>query len=290
MRVKRNFIQPGMPFEHYRGIAACNASSLKNLLHSPQQYRHRLAQPLKKAALTFGSAAHCATLEPARFETDYVVWNRRTETGRNAPRTGKAWEQFVAEVGDSEILTEDEAIAPSAIARAVRSDPVASTYLAAGEPEVTMVWHLGKRACKGRVDWLTEIDRQPVIVGLKTARDCRLREFQAASIRLGYDIQWAWYADGYNAITKKTPRLVEIVVDSEAPHSVVTYAIDDVMLDFGRDRYQALLERLTLAEKEDHWPGPAETEVVLTPPAWAWPDSEEDVGGGESLDWEGMTT
>jgi hypothetical protein len=288
MRMKREFIQPGMPFHHYQGLQALNVSSLKELQHSPAHYRFRQQNPKQSARLAFGSAAHCATLEPERYLTAYAIWDRKTDSGRASPRTGKAWGQFVAEAGEREVLTEDEHLAASAISRAVRNDPVAGKYLQTGQPEVTMVWRLEERACKGRVDWLTEIAGEPVLVGLKTARDCRPSQFGAMSARLGYHMQWYWYAWGFREITGQTPRVVEIVVDAEAPHHVVTYLIPEEVIGLGATECERLLDTLHKCECDNYWPGPAESELVLSLPAWAWRDEDEDdLGGGEALNWEG---
>lgn len=287
MRMKRSFVQPGMPFEHYQGIQALNVSLLKEITHSPAMYLHRRNNPKTSPAMTKGTAAHMATLEPERFDQDYVVWTRRTETGRAAPRTGKAWEEFVAAAGTREILNTDEHATALAIAQAVRSDPIAARYIAHGEPEVTLVWTRDKRPCKGRVDWLTELDGEPVLVGLKTARDCRPAPFAAAAARLGYALQWAWYFEGFQRVTGRTPRMVEIVVDAEAPHSVVTYVIPEDVLGYGAAECDRLIETLERCERDNRWPGPAETELMFTLPAWAWRDDDaEDLGGGEELNWE----
>ena len=229
------------------------------------------------AAMALGTAAHCATLEPERFGTDYLIWDRKTDSGRAAPRSGKAWETFQAEAGARAILTAAEAADAQAIAAAVRADPVAAKYLAAGEPEVVMEWDLNGRACKGRVDWLTHQDDGPVIVGLKTARDCRHFVFGSAAAKLGYHLQWSWYQQGYQVITGHVARMVEIVVESAPPHAVVVYVIPEDVIAQGRDEYAELLRQLEVCERDDRWPGPAETEQILTLPSWVYGPAEEDL-------------
>lgn len=227
--------------------------------------------------MTLGTAAHCATLEPERFPRDFLAWTRRTDSGRAAPRTGKAWEEFVAGAGTRTVLTADEYATAQAIASAVRADPVAAPYLVAGDPEVSMQWQLGERACKGRADWITTAaDGVPVIVGLKTARDCRHFAFGAAAAKLGYHLQWSFYFDGYQAITGQAARMVEIVVESAPPHAVVVYAIPDDILAQGREEYQNLLNVLDDCEARGEWPGPATCEHVLTLPSWVY-GSDEDI-------------
>lgn len=269
-------IQSRVPAADYFALPALSISRLKELRRSPLHYRYLAEHPKESAAMTLGTAAHCATLEPERFCRDYVTWCRRTESGRMAPRTGKLWDAFVAEFGERTILTEDEAALAAGIAAAVRGDPVAAKYLEAGEPEVTLQWELGERRCKGRVDWLTSRDGEPVLVGLKTACDCRHFAFGAAAAKLGYHQQWSWYFDGYAAITGRDARMVEIVVESAPPHAVVVYAITEDILAQGRDEYLRLIELLTRCETEDYWPGPAETEQILSLPSWVY-GTDEDV-------------
>jgi hypothetical protein len=138
-------------------------------------------------------------------------------------------------------------------------------------------WDMDDRECKGRVDWLTHQDDGPVIAGLKTARDCRPFIFGSAAAKLGYHLQWAYYLDGYQAITGKAARLVEIVVESEPPHAVVVYVIPEDVLEQGRDEYRELMRMLALYEARDEWPGPAETEQILTLPTWVYGPAEEDL-------------
>jgi hypothetical protein len=177
-----------------------------------------------------------------------------------------------------EVLTADEADTARAIALAVRSEPVAMRYLQQGDPEVTLEWSHLDRACKGRVDWLTIIDGVPHLVGLKTSRDCRHFAFGAQAARLGYHLQWAFYFDGYHAITGKTPRQVEIVVEPEEPHAVAVYTIPaDIVLQ-GRDEYLALLDQLEDCEQRGEWPGPGGgVEQELTLPSWVYGTTSDDL-------------
>lgn len=266
-----------VPAADYFASPRLSISRLKELRRSPLHYRHRIENPKETAPMTLGTAAHCATLEPERFWRDYVVWSKRTDSGRLAPRTGKAWDAFVAEASGREILTEDECSLALAMASAVRRDPVAAKYLEAGEPEVVLEWEIGGRPCKGRVDWLTSIGGEPVIVGLKTARDCRPFIFGSAAAKLGYAEQWAFYFGGYQVITGKRAKMVEIVVESEAPHAVVVYEITDDILLQGEENYLELMRVLDICERYDHWPGPAETEQILTLPTWFYGPVADDL-------------
>jgi hypothetical protein len=271
MNAIRSYLHHG----DYAQIPAVSITRLKELLRSPLHYRYALEHPRESAPMKLGTAAHCAALEPERFARDYVAWTRRTDSGRAAPRSGKAWDDFVAGHSEKTILTADEYADAQAIAAAVRNDPTALRYIASGDPEVSLEWELDGRPCKGRVDWLTHLER-PVLVGLKTARDCRHFVFGSAAAKLGYHLQWAFYFDGYCAITGEVPRVVEIVVESAPPHAVVVYDIPEDIIEQGRDEYRELLRILGDCEARGHWPGPATCEQTLTLPSWVY-QADDDI-------------
>ena len=274
-------IESRMPHDEYAAIDAINITRLKELNRSPLHYQHVVKEGREPTpALSLGIAAHCATLEPERFERQFAIWDRRTDSGRMAPRNGRWWDAFLNANQGKEIITEDESIAAMQLALAVRNDPVARPYLLAGDPEVVMQWQIGPRKCKARVDWLTGIEGERTIVGLKTTRDCRAFQFGRQAANLGYALQWAFYADGYQELKGKQPRMIEIVVESAAPYACAVYEIPDDVLVYGREEYQRLLSVLDECERNDRWPGPAEAVQILTLPSWVYgsQDNLEDLG------------
>jgi hypothetical protein len=273
---------PHVSYETYAKLGGVNISTLKELGRSPLHYRHRLANPKESKPLTLGSAAHCAVLEPERFDRDHAVWGERTESGRLRPRIGKAYEAFEVLNAHRKILTEPEQVDALAMQAAVRSSAPAMRYLRAGEPEVTMQWVDEETCapCRGRADWITTDAGWPVIVGLKTARDCRPILFGNQAAKLGYHLQWAFYRDGFEKIHGKAPRMVEIVVESVAPHDVAVYIIPAEIIEQGRAEYRDLLVRLADCKRANNWPGAVPGETHLTLPSWVY-DSDDDVSGLE---------
>lgn len=225
--------------------------------------------------MTLGTATHVAILEPERYATEFAVWDRITDGGKSAPRSGQHWEKFRDANPGRKILTMAENAEAKLMAAAVRADATAMKYLASGEPEVTLEWDMDGRPCKGRVDWLTAIDGKPVIVGVKSARDARHMIFGSQAAKLDYALQWAWYFDGFIANKNETPRMIEIVVENDAPYAVATYVIDNDILLQGRDNYRELLKILAECEDADFWPGPEQGEQILTLPSWYYPSDED---------------
>lgn len=271
-------IRSRVPYAEYSRIEALSISRLKELRRSPQHYAYRLNHPKESPALTLGTATHTAVLEPERFSTQFAVWSRRSDkTGNLCPRNGQWWEAFEAENVGKTIITADEFALATQMQAAVRSNPLAMRYLEAGDPEVTMTWFLDGRPCRGRVDWLTRVDGVPHVVGLKTSRDCRLFKFGNQAAQLGYHLQWGFYFDAFKAIKECEPRMVEIVVESEAPHAVAVYSIPQDIVDQGRDEYQELMLRLAECESTGHFPGPQEHEEPLSLPSWVYGETADDL-------------
>lgn len=276
-------IVANVPYATYAAAAGQNVSPLKNFARSALHFKHGRENKTESDALTLGTAAHCATLEPHRFGTDFAVWDLRKENGDMAARTGPKWEAFKAANVGRELITEDQRDAALAIAKSVRACPEAMVYLKRGHAEVSMSWQHDEPEIelKGRVDWLTVIDGCDVIVGLKTTRDLRPREFSAQAARLCYHWQWAYYADGYERITGRKPAMVEIVVESAAPHAVAVYRIPEHVLERGRQEYRDALTTLAQCEASGVWPGPVVGEVEFDLPGWAYPADEMTIEDAE---------
>jgi hypothetical protein len=265
-----------VPADEYHSMPGISISRLKTLARSPLHYQWELTHQKSSSAMTLGTAAHCAVLEPHLYDERFAVWNRISENGNACPRKGQFWEAFVNANSGKEILTVDQHELAQAIGKAVRSDPVAMKYLHFGEPEVTLT--NGDR--RGRADWITKIEGKPFIVGLKTARDCRPLIFGSAAAKLGYPLQWAWYFDLYESITGVEPEMIEIVVESAPPHAVATFIINEDIILQGRDEYEKLLEVLARCEATGEWPGPTECEQVLSLPSWYFSTTDDltDIG------------
>lgn len=278
-------LYPDVDFERYLGIDRTRISNLKEMARSPLHYKHRLTSEKKSAALELGRSSHAAVLEPARFESDFVLWDERTDKGTVRPRRGKDWDAFCAANAGKTIIKADEHRFACAIRDAVHRKPVAAKYLEKGRAEVSMIWDdvETKRRCKGRVDWITHVDGIDCLVGLKTARSGDEREFANQAAKLLYHLQWSFYFDGYEAATGKKARVVEIAVESSAPHDVVVWIVPSEVLEFGREEYRRLIGRLTDCEVLNQWPGRAENEVLFQLPAYLMQDEENDV---DALDLE----
>jgi hypothetical protein len=274
-------ITTGVSWDDYAAIKAVSITRLKVMLRSPLHYKHNLTNPKESRPLSLGRAAHCAVLEPERFAAEYCAWDRKTSAGAMSPRKGKHWEAFKQANSGKDIVAASDYAHAMAMQQAIRSNDDAMRYLRRGNAEVVMRWQSFGHACKGRADWLTEVDGEDVLVGLKTARDCRQREFGRDARRYEYRLQWAFYADGFKTITGRMPKVVEIVVENAPPYAVAVYVVPEEVLTEGFDQYTDLLEQLDECTKLDRWPGPVQGEQILILPSWG---NEEQIEAIEYVD------
>lgn len=268
----------GLTYDEYEALQGERSSTLKAMSISAKHYRHRLANKTETGSLKLGKAAHCAVLEPSRFLSDHAVWIERSKDGKKAaPRNGGRWDSFVEEHHGKTLLTLKEYFHAVRIRESIVSDATAMKYLESGAPEVSMQFPLLGRQCKARVDWLTKYQSRATIVGLKSARDVREFLFGSQAARLHYHIQWAYYFDGYAAITGEAPRMIEISVENAPPYDVVVYNIPNEIVVAGREKYTELLHALDECERFNSWPGIGNgAELDLSFPSWAYTQPLDD--------------
>src|SRR5882762_1913718 len=77
-----NQIRSRVPAAEYHALPGISITRLKELKRSALHYQYRLDHPAVTVPLTLGTASHCAVLEPERFERQFAVWDRRTDSGR----------------------------------------------------------------------------------------------------------------------------------------------------------------------------------------------------------------
>jgi hypothetical protein len=266
-----------IPLDEYNALDAERYSHLKHILTSPRHYQHASDGGEESTpAMVRGDATHAAILEPERFASEYLTYP-------GATRRGKDWDAWRAKHADAVCITASERELALEMSRAVRSDPLCMRYLERGEAEIAMSWTdpaTGIR-CKGRLDWITELDGRPVIVGIKTAKASGLRLFTRQACDLGYLMQWAMYREGFHAVTGEWPgEMIEIAVENHAPWDAVVYRICEPVIEAGLERYRSALALLTDCRRTGRWPGQGAGQVVdlRDLPPWAV--------GGDDGDYE----
>jgi hypothetical protein len=265
-------IKHHLPFGEYQKLAAVHKSDLWTLLvASPAHYRYQIEHPKPPTAeMLLGSAFHTYLLERPRFETEYVVSDGpiNPKTGFPFGRETKAMGEWIAQQAKPVVCGTDFQRL-RAMAERVLYNEQARVILEAGEAEVSLTWDMAGKTCKGRMDWLAEGGN--LFCDVKTTRSANPKSFARDAANMGYFMQMAFYADGYERITGKRAVPVIIAIEKEEPYACAVYVIGEAGLTLGRDQYQEALRRLAEAEKAGTWDAyPGELELV--PPKWAGVD------------------
>lgn len=256
----------------YHASAGISNSGLSDFARSPRHYHALHLNPDRPAegpttAQLEGQLAHCAILEPAAFDTRYVI-------GPNTRRGTKVWDAFEASLTSEQIgIKPDQAEVAKAQALSVRSIPDVAALLAKGKPEVSAFWidPATGELCRCRPDWVHPAgDGGVILVDVKTCGDAGPRQFARQVARMGYQRQAAYYSEGYeHASGKRVLGFVFVAVETEWPFAAGAYMLDDESLAKGRAENTELLSRFAMCRSADHWPAWGDAISLISLPAWA---------------------
>jgi hypothetical protein len=254
--------------EYHSSILGWSKSSLDLVNKSMAHYLAR-AERERTPAMAFGSAVHCAVLEPHRFNADYVVapdLDRRTKAGKSE------YEDFVASSAGKTIISTDDMHDVIMIQDAIRSHPVAAPLLTNGNAEVTFLWEDDTTGlkCKCRPDYLR---RDGVVVDIKTCESAASGDFQRTSFSYRYHVQGAFYLDGINAVLGTDySDFVIIAIEKRQPYNVALYRLHDDLIAYGRGEYLRNLMAAAAYEdapESERWAGYDVSISDLLLPRWA---------------------
>jgi hypothetical protein len=245
-------------------MSAVNWSTLKAMGISPLAYDYLLAHPREDSdVFALGRAFHAATLEPGTFDDRFVACEIRRDA-----RT-KAYQDFLAGVGDRTVMKVDDLAMAQAMAAACRRDPASDPLLAAdGIVETRIFWTDSATGidCAGTPDKVLP----GLLLDLKSARDISEHSMTRSVASLGYHAQLAFYLDGLAALGTPIDRVVIIACEKAPPHDVGVFALDLSAIDAGRTYYRSLLRRLAECRAAGRWPGRYDgLPQPLTLPPWA---------------------
>lgn len=230
-----------LPPEEYHEKVALSASTAKHLLRSPAHYlKSREAQDSTTLPMRFGTLVHMLVLEPStaskRVEVRPGMASRKLKGGREE---ADAWEALPENAGrmlfDLETFHRAQRVAQAVLAHP-QSGPFFKTNCVT---EATALWTeaVGGNLvpCKARLDCYREADN--VIVDLKTAQDASPEGFRAACRTYKYHLQAAHYSRAVEVATGRKPdRFLFVAVESEEPHGVGIYELDEASVRIGEEQ------------------------------------------------------
>lgn len=284
-----------MNFEEYASIDAMNWSTLKKISVSPAYMRHCMDHPEEekdKDAYRQGRATHCATLEPERFYSDYVVQpdfaqlardkfgSLRTKESQNYRDANQAeWFEENNRPG-IEIISQDKMDIALRSAAAIRKNKHAMELLKHSKCEQVIRWYDPDTGleCKGRID--IKCGR---IVDLKTTRRTSVREILMDASRFDYHGQVAWYHDGAKqcGLIDGEALPAAIFVHASIDSTFVDVAVIDMqnvpwVFEAGRRLYKSLINLYRGCQISGQWPGMAPAIVPWTVTDWKMSENEGD--------------
>lgn len=264
-------IVEGLSMDEYRAHEGISASDLKNLQRSPAYARMRVSAP--SAAKDWGTAVHCAILEPDALVARYSIDPEHPDGGypagwRNRKEYKEQRDALLADPDCVGLVTREQWGSLLAIVGAVQAHEVGKQLHALdGMREVSVfVSADGYPTRKVRPDWL--VPSAKMIVDVKSAIDHRPAPFARACQRYGYHLTAAYYLDTI-AFEHDVEHYVFLVVNSEPPHEIAAYTLDMDSIVQGRREYQAALKRWVECEQSGIWPAGSDVIEELRLPEWA---------------------
>lgn len=157
-----------------------------------------------------GEALHALVLEPAAFDSRYLVLDGPVPPGKRLSEDDAMRREWLDAWQWAALTKARDAILSCAQA------PVAA-WLARGERELSIYWtDESGRKWKARPDCFSA----EVIVDLKTTADCRPEPFARTRERLWYDLQAAHYVDAVTRLTGHRPRFAYVAAELAPPYPV----------------------------------------------------------------------
>lgn len=238
-------IVPGiynLDIDDYLGEQAyISSSGLKRILESSDALqRYLLRQNESTPRLDFGTAVHCALLEPDRFEREYVALpvehvDLFHEEDLNLIRETRAH--------PLRFITEAQMEALHGIREQVARMPEVIGLLKRGLAERSLFWvdpETGIR-CKIRPDLLV---LPQLILELKTTFDASLAVFQRTLQMQRYHLSAAMYLAGVQQLTGEVPDYVYLVASRHPPYRVEMFVPGNEILNEGARQFREALGRV----------------------------------------------
>ena len=247
-----------MTEQEYRSHPYVSRSELWKINESPEKFKWYREHPITPTtALVFGQVTHKLLLQPETFDNEFVIapnCDRRTKAGK------EEYDQFIATVGDRTVVSQDDYNKALDMVTVVRDNPIVRYYLSAGDAEVPFFWadDLTGEECKCRVDYLSVIDGEYVVLDYKTTGNAATDIFSNKDVwRYGYAFQAAMYSEGvmHGLRLAERPRFIFIAQEKNPPYAVNVIAVPDEVMLAGLDKYRELLGLYHECRVMDYWPG-----------------------------------
>lgn len=229
-----------------------------------------------KGALILGQAAHDIILRPQVF---IEKWGSYPEGYNGTTKEGRATKDRLVGAYGNNLIKHDDLMMLKEIQKSIESHPAIFPLLnGIKETEVSLVWDEQGVKCKARIDAITEIKGQTLLLDLKTSRSAEQSDFEKSCVNYGYLIQSAHYLAGAKAcgvVKNDNNNFLHVVIEKEPPYLCAVYCLDDASLEVGEKRRQEALRKYIAAKQSGIWPGYSERVETIACPHWYFQQQDD---------------
>ena len=269
-------VKPGIyenvPFDTYLSWDCFSKSMVKSALISTAHLHHYINNGKKQTKeMALGSLLDCMLLEPEIFAdkfaeklTTYPDDPAKKWSGNS--HSCRAWLADKIERGIVVYSRSDYEKCVEMIGN-IADHETANKWINDGKNQVSIVWedHETGIMCKSRIDVLKE----DMLTDLKSTVNASPSEFKRTLNNFGYHIQNSMYSEGYAQLNGgEVLPFGFVVVESEAPHCVATYKLDEEALIIGNSMFRRAINRYVDYKKMGPV-GYSKLEQEISIPQWA---------------------
>ncbi len=267
---------------YHREWQCLNASTLGYLKRSPLYCKWRMENPdVGTPATDFGSATHCAVLEPEAFGERYMLEPQcpegRNKRGWHNTNDYKAARQDLWDRG-FKLLNQKELDGCRTITDRIYDTPGEIRELLAAKSGTEVSYVAGDAfglSCKARPD--IEVADARMVVDLKTSRCALPGPFERSIYQYGYHRSKHFYLTTMNLEgSSKWKHYLFLVVENTPPYEVALYDLDPAATDLGRREVVELKKLYKKCMESGEWPGYPTHIQTIGVPNWAYYEETDD--------------
>ena len=164
--------------------------------------------------------------------------------------------EFEAKAEGKTIVSVDMIEQAAAMCEALNKNEFVKKLLK-GEKEKPIFWvdEMTGEECKCRIDVLTEVGENLIIVDLKSTDNAETEAFMRSAIKYGYDLQSAMYGEGVKANTGREPLFVFVAIEKKPPYAINILQADKLLIRRGYDHFREYLGIYHDCKTTDNWSG-----------------------------------
>lgn len=251
--------------DYHEKLHGVGSTTLKHFLRSSAHGKHLMNNYEDEQKLRLGSVVHLALLEPEKFN----VLPREPEGDGRTKAVKEARAEFMARLLTKKYVAERDWQIAAEIRESIFAHPTWKAICSVeGVNENTGVYDDGSG-----VTLKIKPDRRAhseFLIDIKTTDDARQKNFDNQILRMGYDLQAAFYFDTANMISPgQYKKFIWIAIETQPPYGVMFYEVGDLWLEIGREKYKQALVKYVNAHLTNQFEGYTKEIVIAMPPAYA---------------------